>query len=122
MLDVARKRPTGSDVTWVHGDSRAIPGSGFDYAVMTGNVAQHISAPDWLRTLGDLHAAMTPGALLAFESRNPAARAWEQWEQEDPSLRQTEHGPLREWAQVETSRAAGSSSPRTTCSRAPVST
>jgi SAM-dependent methyltransferase len=102
MLDFARQRPTGSDVTWVHGDSRAVPGSGFDYAVMTGNVAQHIPGPDWLRTLDDLHAAMAPGALLAFESRNPAARAWEQWEQEDASLRQTVHGPLREWAHVQT--------------------
>ena len=100
MLELARKRSNGSSVTWVHGDSRAIPATGFDYAVMTGNVAQHIPAPDWQRTLRDLHAAMEPGALLAFESRNPAARAWEHWEQEAPSLRQTIHGPLREWSQV----------------------
>ena len=102
MLDFARTRPTGSGVTWVQGDSRAIPNSGFDYAVMTGNVAQHIAAPDWLRTLRDLHAAMAPGALLAFDSRNPAARAWERWGQEDASLRHTDHGPLREWAHVKT--------------------
>lgn len=102
MLDLARTRSNGSSVTWVHGDSRAIPTTGFDYAVMTGNVAQHIPAPDWLRTLLDLHAAMAPGALLAFESRNPAARAWEHWEQGVPSLRQTTHGPLREWSLVRT--------------------
>jgi SAM-dependent methyltransferase len=102
MLDLARQRSDGSTVTWIHGDSRAIPTPGFDYAVMTGNVAQHLPAPDWQRTLRDLHAAMRPGALLAFESRNPAAPAWEQWEQEAPSLRQTVHGPLREWSQVRT--------------------
>jgi SAM-dependent methyltransferase len=102
MLDLARRRPNGSNVTRVLGDSRAIPTLGFDYAVMTGNVAQHIPAPDWQRTLRDLHAAMVPGALLAFESRNPAARAWEHWEQGDASLRQTIHGALREWSQVET--------------------
>jgi SAM-dependent methyltransferase len=101
MLEVARKRSNGSGVRWVHGDSRAIPGSGFDYAVMTGNVAQHITVSDWPRTLSDLRAAMVPGALLAFESRNPAARAWEQWEQ-GATLRQTVHGPLREWSHVKT--------------------
>ena len=102
MLELARKRSNGSSVTWVHGDSRAIPAPGLDYAVMTGNVAQHIPAPDWQRTLRDLHAAMAPGGLLAFESRNPAARAWEHWEQKDASVRQTIHGPLREWSQVTT--------------------
>jgi SAM-dependent methyltransferase len=102
MLDVARKRAHGSRVRWVHGDSRAIPGSGFDCAVMTGNVAQHIPPSDWQRTLRDLHAAMRPGALLSFESRNPGVRAWEQWEQPDASLRQTTHGPLREWSHVRT--------------------
>ena len=102
MLDLARRRPNGSSVTWVLGDSGAIPTLGFDYAVMTGNVAQHIPAPDWQRTLRDLRAAMVPGALLAFESRNPAARAWEHWEQKDASVRQTIHGPLREWSEVTT--------------------
>jgi hypothetical protein len=74
---------------------------------MTGNVAQHIPASDWPRTLRDVHAALAPGAVLSFESRNPAVRAWEQWEQGDPSLRQTVHGPLREWSHVKTVEAGG---------------
>jgi hypothetical protein len=33
----------------------------------------------WARTLRDLHRALVPGGTLAFESRHPGARRWEQW-------------------------------------------
>ena len=66
-------------MTWVLGDSRAIPGGGFDLAVMSGNVAQHIPDPAWERTLSDLRRALRDGGVLVFESRNPRARAWTTW-------------------------------------------
>jgi hypothetical protein len=51
----------------------------FDYAVMTGNVAQHIGeSGDWERTLTDIREATVPSAMagcLAFENRNHEARA-----------------------------------------------
>ena len=43
---------------------------------------------------------MRPGAALAFESRSPAARAWLDWDQSEPSLRSTAHGDLEEWAEI----------------------
>lgn len=46
MLAYARQRPGGDAVDWRVGDSRQIPGDGFDLAVMTGNVAQHFPAND----------------------------------------------------------------------------
>lgn len=100
MLDYARRRSGASDVEWVLGNSGDIPSRVFDYAVMTGNVAQHIPDPEWERTLRRLRAALAPGAVLAFESRNPAARAWERWAQYEPTLRETQRGPLREWSEV----------------------
>lgn len=36
---------------------------------------------------------------MAFESRNPAARAWQNWSA-DRSARETAHGTLVEWSQV----------------------
>jgi hypothetical protein len=36
----------------------------------------------WLAALRDLHRALVPGGLLAFESRNPGARGWEAWTRE----------------------------------------
>jgi SAM-dependent methyltransferase len=100
MLAYARARPRASAVHWVHGDSRDIPPERFDYAVMTGNVAQHIPEADWPRTLADVRRALTDGGLLAFESRNPARRAWLDWGSPERSTRMTPHGSLQEWMEV----------------------
>lgn len=116
MLAFARRRPGAEGVTWLGGDSRALAdldlaggsgGSGgsdhvaaVDYAVLTGNVVQHIPNPDWQRTLIDLRRVMRDGGTLAFETRYPAVRAWEDWAAEPPSTRETAHGPLREWFEV----------------------
>ena len=101
MLAYAKRRPGADAVEWVLGDSRRIPDQQFHYAVMTGSVAQHIPDADWERTLRDLRAAMRPGAVLAFECRNPAARAWESWTSDSATLRQTPHGDLWESAEAE---------------------
>ena len=97
MIAYARRRAGAEGVEWFHGDSRAIPPGPFDVAVMTGNVAQHVPESDWARTLGDLCRALRRGGLLAFESRNPAVRAWNDWTA-PPSTRESAHGPLREWS------------------------
>lgn len=101
MLDYARRRPGADAVTWYLGDSRVIPPILFDFAVMTGNVAQHIPEGDWTRTLRELHAALAEGATLAFESRNPQARAWEGWTSPERTSRSTPHGTLIEWMDAE---------------------
>ena len=100
MLAYARRRPGADAVTWIEGDSRAAPDGPFDLVLMAGNVAQHIPDPEWQRTVRDLRRVMADGAVLAFESRNPAARAWEAWAQDEPTTRDTPHGPLREWCEV----------------------
>lgn len=97
MLTFAHARPGGDRVEWIQGDSTAIPRTDFDYAVLTGNVAQHLGHEEWRRALGDLRHAMRAGGTLAFESRNPLARAWEGWTSPERSTRATPHGPLVEW-------------------------
>jgi SAM-dependent methyltransferase len=101
MLAYAAGRPGGGEVTWVLGDSRNIPGGGFDLAVMSGNVAQHIPDPAWERTLSDICLALRHGGVLVFETRNPRARAWTTWAAAEPTSRPTSHGPLREWMEVD---------------------
>ena len=100
MIDYARRRPGAELVEWVHGDADDIPAGPHDFAVMTGNVAQHIPDGAWQRTLAALASVLRPGALLAFESRNPDVRAWEQWAAAEASTRQTIHGELREYDEI----------------------
>jgi SAM-dependent methyltransferase len=79
-LDVARAKPGGDRVRWIHGDATSLPRLQVDLATMTGNVAQAIVEPsDWDATLSGLYDALRPGGCLVFETRDPADRAWERW-------------------------------------------
>lgn len=50
---------------------------------MTANVAQQIVGADaWRETLRGTYAALRPGGRLVFETRDPARRAWEEWNRE----------------------------------------
>ena len=99
MLEYARSRPGASKIRWILGDSRNVPDHGFDLVVMSGNVAQHIPSPQWEKTLKDLHRIMHSGGMLAFESRNPACRAWENWTT-STTTRSTRHGLISEWSEA----------------------
>ncbi|GAA1722506.1 class I SAM-dependent methyltransferase [Brachybacterium phenoliresistens] len=92
-LDLARAKeralpPGAAPITWVEGDATAIGPLGADLAVMTGNVAQVFTTDEsWETTLRGLRAALRRGGHLVFESRRPAARAWERWQAEDREQR-----------------------------------
>jgi len=80
-LDIARAKPGGERVRWVHGDVSALPPLQVDLAVMTGNVAQVFLGDDeWRTVLGAVYGALRPGGRLVFETRDPAQRAWEGWD------------------------------------------
>ncbi|MEV0522368.1 class I SAM-dependent methyltransferase [Streptomyces sp. NPDC050439] len=79
-LDVARSKPGSERVHWLHGDATALPELRVDLATMTANVAQAIVSPEtWEGTLSGIHAALRPDGVLVFETRDPARRAWEEW-------------------------------------------
>jgi SAM-dependent methyltransferase len=79
-LAMARAKPGGEAVRWLHGDATTLPPLAVDLATMTGNVAQAIADPDaWEGTLRGIRAALRPGGHLVFETRDPARRAWEEW-------------------------------------------
>jgi ubiquinone/menaquinone biosynthesis C-methylase UbiE len=92
MLAQARRR---DDIEWVHGDSSTAAWDGeFDFAVMTGHAFQVLLTDDELRTaFAAIRRALRPGGRFGFDTRNPAARAWERW---TPS-NVWEAGEVRSW-------------------------
>lgn len=108
MLTVAQNRPNVENVEWRLGDSRTIAPTKAELTLMTGNVAQHIGPHDWPRTLADIAAALSPGGVLAFETRNPESEPWRAWNpSETRSTRETQHGRLTEWLEVTEPDAQG---------------
>ena len=80
-LDIARAKPHGDAVRWLHGTAADLPALDADAAVMTGNVAQVFVTDDaWAETLRALRAALRRGGALVFETRRPQRRAWEDWQ------------------------------------------
>lgn len=102
MLAVARRRPGGERVRWIEGDTRRLWEIGADLAIMTGHVAQIIrDDEDWSAILAAIRKALRPGGRVAFESRNPLARPWTEWNPQ-ASRRTVEDavaGPLEVWIQ-----------------------
>ncbi|MFF0572118.1 class I SAM-dependent methyltransferase [Streptomyces sp. NPDC004041] len=102
-VDVARAKPGADRVRWICGDAASLPPLRADLATMTANVAQAIVDPgDWQATLRAAHAALRPGGRLVFETRDPARRAWEEWNR-PTSHRVTEipgAGPVEHWVDV----------------------
>lgn len=103
MLEVARTKPGADRVRWIHGDATTLPPLQVDLATMTGNVAQvFLTDAAWSATLAGVRAALRPGGLLVFETRDPDRRAWEDWTRERTYVRADVPGAgvVESWEQV----------------------
>ncbi len=80
MLAQARKRV---DIEWICAEAAALGRAReFELVIMTGHAFQVLVEDRELRaTLAAMHAALQSDGRFVFETRNPAARAWEQWTQ-----------------------------------------
>jgi SAM-dependent methyltransferase len=78
MLTVAREEPS---VEWVEGV--LTPGAydeEFDLVTMTGHAFQELRTDAEIdAVLRGMRDAIRPGGRVAFETRNPGAKAWESW-------------------------------------------
>ncbi|MFE2887045.1 class I SAM-dependent methyltransferase [Streptomyces sp. NPDC059272] len=102
-IEVARAKRGSERVRWICGDATDLPPLQVDLATMTANVAQAIADPQtWQKALRGAREALRPGGHLVFETRNPARRAWEEWNRES-SYRVTEIprvGLVESWVQL----------------------
>jgi SAM-dependent methyltransferase len=82
-LAVARTKPGADRVRWVHGYATDLPPLQVDLVTMTGNVAQvFVTDAEWAAMLRAAYAALRRGGRLVFETRDPAVKAWLEWNRE----------------------------------------
>jgi SAM-dependent methyltransferase len=81
MLGIARKREGGEKVGWIEADAAGLAvDTRFDLIIMTGHVFQvFLDDREICAVLGNLRRHLAAGGRLAFETRNPEIREWEQW-------------------------------------------
>ncbi len=89
MLALARARPGGDRVRWIQADAASLATEPrFDLIVMTGHVFQLLLENDEVRAaLRALARHLAPGGRIAFETRNPAVREWQDWNPRDTRQR-----------------------------------
>lgn len=94
MLDRARRR---ADIEWVSGAAAdAAWDREFELATMTGHAFQCLIDDEQVRaSLAAVRAALVDGGRFVFETRNPAARAWESWAQAAHEAVDADGRPLR---------------------------
>ncbi|MDS1269096.1 class I SAM-dependent methyltransferase [Lipingzhangella sp. LS1_29] len=97
MLDIARRR---TDIEWTLGDAASITWrDAFDLVIMTGHAFQELDTDTAVHTaLTRMGGALRPGGRVAFETRNPQARAWQRW---TPEHARTVTRPDGTWARME---------------------
>jgi SAM-dependent methyltransferase len=103
MLDVARARPGGDRVRWVHGTAADAPTGVADLVVMMGHVAQYfLSDEAWGEALRQCRRILHDGGRLTFETRNPD-RDWpRRWTRErtTATLPHPDGGEFTSWGEI----------------------
>lgn len=102
LVQARRARPEG--VEWVLGDMRVRRWAGeFDLVVMTGHAFQQLVGDEEIRRcLHAVRAALGAGGRFVFETRNPAARVWENWTPEQVyKVTDADGTPVRVWHEVQ---------------------
>ncbi|KYG91103.1 class I SAM-dependent methyltransferase [Metasolibacillus sp. FSL H7-0170] len=82
-IEYAKSKEYLGEVTWIVGDSTNLPTNSFDAITMTANVAQvFLTEESWRNVISDAYRALKSGGHFIFDTRNPLAKAWEQWEKD----------------------------------------
>lgn len=82
-IAVAQAKVEGNQVEWRVGDSSDLQTAAYDAVVMTANVAQvFLTEESWRQVIADVYRALQPGGHFIFDTRNPLAEVWKEWEKD----------------------------------------
>lgn len=103
MIAVARRRVGERAAAWLEGDTALLPPGEADLAFLSGHVAQFfLTDGSWREALAHLRHALRTGGVLAFETRNPAAREWETWTSANRRMTADPRaGAIETWTEVD---------------------
>ncbi|WP_042473984.1 class I SAM-dependent methyltransferase [Bacillus ndiopicus] len=104
-IEYARSKEVSGEVTWTVGDSTNLETNAYEAVIMTANVAQvFLTEESWHKVISDAHRALKSGGHFIFDTRNPLAKAWEQWKKDltpDFATDQVSGEPLEIWTDYE---------------------
>lgn len=111
MLAAARRRPGGAAVEWIEADARTLRlERRYDLVVLTGHAFQvFLARGDQSAVLKTIAHHLAPRGRFVFDTRNPAAREWEEWVP-DRSRRLLDHpalGRVEAWNAMERDEGSG---------------
>jgi len=88
MLHMARSRPGAERVEWIKGDARTLDlKRQFNLIYLTGHAFQvFLTDEDSLAMLTAASGHLAPQGCIAFDTRNPAAKAWLGWTPESRDI------------------------------------
>jgi SAM-dependent methyltransferase len=103
MLEIARARPGGENVTWIDGDARSMRlGRRFDLVLLTGHAFQFfLTHEDQIAAVSTIAAHLSPKGRFIFDSRNPAIRTWQNRDR-NANVRRLGHpqlGEIEAWSE-----------------------
>ncbi|WP_240510218.1 methyltransferase domain-containing protein [Virgibacillus profundi] len=83
-MHYAKQKAYAQELTWIVGDSANLKPEVYDVVIMTANVAQvFITDESWQAVVNDAYSALKPGGHFIFDTRNPNAKTWEEWQKDD---------------------------------------
>jgi SAM-dependent methyltransferase len=88
MLDMARQKPHGGEIEWVHASAQDFQSDArFDLIIMTGHAFQVLlDDADVAQTFAMVRRQLAPDGRFVFESRNPAIDWGRRWRFEREEL------------------------------------
>lgn len=111
MLAIARNREGGSEVRFIEADARTLQlGEQFDLVTLTGHAFQcFLDREDRLALLKTIAAHLSDKGRFIFDSRNPKAEEWLEWNREESErvIDHPEQGTFLAWNEASRDPATG---------------
>ncbi len=101
MLDIAKQRDGGDQVTWVLNDAATLNlNEKFDLIVLSGHAFQvFLTAGAQLALLKTIERHLEEGGHFIFDSRNPKIGEWQEWNPQESgrTIEHPEFGTINAW-------------------------